>query len=144
MRIHANDTNNADTKDEGLIFKDLSYKIIGVLFSTHNELGQFAREKQYGDVTERIFKEKGISVKREVVIGNSGNILDFIIENNVILELKAKRIITKEDYFQTQRYLQETGLKLAILVNFRDKYIKPKRILRLKDWGSKHSNYPYH
>lgn len=51
-----------------------------------------------------------------------------------MLEFKAKRILTKEDYYQTQRYLQQTGYKLAILVNFRGKYIKPKRIVKIDNW----------
>lgn len=67
-------------------------------------------------------------------IGDSSNIVDGIVDKKIIVEFKAKRIITKEDYYQTQRYLQETGLKLAILVNFRDKYIKPKRIVRIQNW----------
>ena len=47
-----------------------------------------------------------------------------------MLEFKAKNS-DKEDYYQTQRYLQQTGYKLAILVNFRGKYIKPKRIVKM-------------
>lgn len=132
--MHTNDTNNTNAATQEPIYKDLSYAVTGVLYSTHNELGPYAREKQYCDVAERIFKEKGILCKREVNIGDSGNILDFVVDNKVLLEFKAKRIITKEDYFQTQRYLQETGLKLALLVNFRDKYIKPKRIVRIEHW----------
>ena len=132
--MHTNDTNNTNAATQEPIYKDLSYAVTGVLYSTHNELGPYVREKQYCDVAERIFKEKGILCKREVNIGDSGNILDFVVDNKVLLEFKAKRIITKEDYFQTQRYLQETGLKLALLVNFRDKYIKPKRIVRIEHW----------
>ena len=105
-----------------------------MLYSTHNELEPYAREKQYCDVIERIFKEKGVNNKREKKIGDSGNQLDFIEDDKVALELKAKRILTKEDYFQTQRYLQEIGLQLALLVNFRDKYIKSKRIVRIQNW----------
>lgn len=131
--MNTNDTNNTN-KEEGLIFGDLSYVINGILFSVHNEKGQYAREKQYGDEVERLLKEKRLSYKREVAISGSGNILDFLIENKIILELKAKRIITKEDYYQIQRYLQETGLKLGILVNFRDKLIKPKRIVKIENW----------
>jgi GxxExxY protein len=108
--------------------------INGILYATHNELGQYARERQYGDVAERLFKEKVISTEREKRIGNSGNVLDFVIDGKVALEFKAKRIITKEDYYQVQRYLQETGLRLAIIVNFRDKYLRPKRIVKIDDW----------
>jgi GxxExxY protein len=132
--MDANDTNNTNAKSHELIYKDLSYLITGVLYSTHDELGPFAREKQYSDVAERIFKEKGIKCVREKSIGNSGNTMDLVIEDKIILEFKAKRIITKEDYYQIQRYLQESGLKLGLLVNFRDKYIKPKRIVRIDSW----------
>ena len=114
-----------------LIYPELSYKINGILFSTHNELGQYAREKQYGDVVERKLKEEKVIYKRECRISDSGNITDFIIDNKIDLELKAKRLLTKEDYEQVQRYLQETQLKLGILVNFRNKYIKPVRIVRI-------------
>ena len=118
-------------KGEKLLYPELSYVIIGILFSAHNELGQYSREKQYGNVIERILKEKNINYLRECKIGSSGNIVDFIVENKIILELKAKRIITKEDYNQIQRYLQETNLRLGLLVNFRDKYIKSSRIIRI-------------
>lgn len=70
--------------------------------------------------------------QRELRIGDSGNILDFVVENKIALEIKAKRIITKEDYYQMQRYLQESNLKLGFLVNFRNRYIKPARIIRLE------------
>ena len=116
------------------IYKDLSYVINGVLFSTHNELGSYAREKQYGDVAVRIFKEKGYKCGREIRIGDLGNIMDAVVEDKIAIEFKAKRILTKEDYYQMQRYLQESGLKLGILVNFRDKLIKPNRIVRIDNW----------
>ena len=56
-------------------------------------------------------------------------IVDFIVENKIILEFKAKDFITKEDYFQTKRYLVTLNLKLALLINFRQKRLAPKRIL---------------
>ena len=40
-------------------------------------------------------------------------------------------MVTKEDYFQIQRYLQNLNIKLGLLVNFRDKFIKPIRIIRI-------------
>ncbi len=134
VRMMQMDTNS---KIKELIYPELSYTISGILFSVHNELGQYAREKQYGDAIEKKFKESRIAYKREVTISNSGNVLDFIVDNKIALELKAKRILTKEDYNQTQRYLQETQLKLGVLVNFRDKYIKPTRIVRIDTENSK-------
>ena len=119
------------TTGNKVLHPELSYLITGILFSVHNELGQYSKEKQYGDLIEKKLKESKITYNREVIVGNSGNILDFIIENKIVIELKASRIITKEHYRQIQNYLQQTGLNLGLLVNFREKYIKPIRIIRI-------------
>ena len=117
--------------EEGLIFKDLSYRICGILYAVHNELSRYCREKQYADLLEFKLKLLGIEYKREFKVGSSGNIIDFIIENRIILELKAKKILLKDDYYQLQRYLQAQNIKLGLLVNFRSKYLKPIRVIRI-------------
>lgn len=61
-----------------------------------------------------------------------GNKVDFLIDGKVIVELKAKRCITRDDYYQVQRYLRGADLRLGLLVNFRDRYLKPKRVLNSK------------
>lgn len=114
-----------------LIYPELSYEVNGICFSTHNELGQYSREKQYGDSVEQKLKERQIVYSREFPIASSGNIVDFFIDNKIILELKSKRILGKNDYEQVQRYLQESGARLGLLVNFRNKYIKPVRIVKI-------------
>lgn len=131
--MHANDTNNTNKK---LIFPELSYLITGICFDVHNNLGRYAREKQYGELIEEKLKETSLPFKRELTIGDAGNIVDFLIDGKIILEIKAKRMIIKEDYFQLQRYLQSSNIKLGLLVNFRDKYIKPIRVIRI-DTSSK-------
>ena len=120
------------TTNNKLLYPELSYILTGICFSTHNELGSYAREKQYGDFIEKKCKEANISYKRECSIGDSGNVADFIIDEKILLELKAKRLLTKDDYYQIQRYLQESGIKLGLLINFRNKYIKPVRIVRIE------------
>jgi len=129
MRMKQITTNNKI--DEKVLYPELSYSITGILFSVHNELGQYAREKQYGDLIEKKFDEIKINYKRELAISNTGNILDFIVEDKIILELKNTRILTKEHYRQIQNYLQQTQVKLGLLVNFRSKYLKPVRIIRI-------------
>jgi GxxExxY protein len=132
--MNTNDTNNANNMNNAngkVIYPELSYKITGICFNVHNELGRYAREKQYADKIEKQLKGEGVFYKRELIIGDSNNILDFLIEDKIILELKAKRLLTKEDYYQLQRYLQESGIKLGMLVNFRNRYIKPVRIIRI-------------
>ena len=129
MRMIRMDTNmNSGGK---VIYPGLSYLLVGICFSTHNELGPYAREKQYSSLIENKLKETNLSYKREFQISGSGNIVDFLVEKKIILELKAKRILTKDDYFQLQRYLQESKIRLGLLVNFRNKYIKPVRVVRI-------------
>jgi GxxExxY protein len=125
--MHANDTNNTNK----IIYPELSYLITGICFGTHNALGRFAREKQYGDEIERRLKEIKLPFQRELKVGDTGNIVDFLIDDKIIMEIKAKRIVTKEDYFQTQRYLQSLNTKLGLLINFRSPHLKPIRIVKI-------------
>jgi len=119
-----------------IVYKDLSYKIGGILLKVHKELGSYYSEKQYGDRIEYYFKQENIPYEREVTIPPSfegehpgRNKADFIVANKIILEIKTIRMLNPECYYQVQRYLKATNKKLGILVNFRDKYLKPKRIL---------------
>ena len=114
-----------------LIYPELSYLLTGLCFDVHNLLGRFAREKQYGDSIEQKLKGVRLPYKREYRVGQTGNVIDFIIDDKILFELKAKRLVTKDDYYQAQRYLQSSGLKLALVVNFRNRYLKPKRIVRI-------------
>lgn len=119
-----------------LIYPELSYKTNGILFKVHNELGQFCNEKQYSDLVEQYLKSLNLYYEREKVLPPSfenelkgRNKVDFLIDNKIILELKVKRFLTNEDYYQVKRYLNALNKKLGILVNFRRKFITPKRVL---------------
>lgn len=120
-----------DTNKEKVIYPELSYFLTGIFFATHNELGRYAREKQYCDQIERKLRESGIKYQRECSVGLSGNRADFLVDGKVLLEIKAKPLVHKEDYYQIQRYLQASGMKLGLLVNFRGRYLKPSRIIKI-------------
>jgi len=123
---------------EKILYKELSYKITGLLFKTHKELGRFKNEKQYGDFFEELLKKESMSYEREYRIDNRC-ICDFIIDGKIILEFKAKNFITKEDYYQTQRYLNALNLELGVIVNFRQYRLSPKRVLNSSLKNSGHS-----
>lgn len=124
-------TNPANKNNGKLIFPKLSYAVTGICFEIHNSLGRYAREKQYCNALEEKLKDLQIPYIREFIIGKTGNTLDFVVDNKIILEVKAKRVILKEDYYQIQRYLQILNLKLGLLINFRNRYLKPARVIRI-------------
>ncbi len=138
--LNANDTNYAnDTNDTPIIYKDLSYKINGVLFEVHNELGRNCNEKQVCDAIENKLKQNNLNYEREKILPESfigerfgRNKIDFIIENKIIIEIKTVRFVGKEEYRQCMRYLEAFDKKLCLLANFRDKHLNIKRIINSK------------
>ncbi|PIR93117.1 hypothetical protein COT99_02475 [Candidatus Falkowbacteria bacterium CG10_big_fil_rev_8_21_14_0_10_43_10] len=123
-------------EEDKCVYKELSYEIVGLLFQTHKDLGHFRNEKQYGDYFEKLLRQQGIKYVREYRfedhqygIGNIRCVVDFIIDDKIVIEFKAKDSLTKEDYYQVKRYLVTLNLHLGILVNFRQPRLVPKRVL---------------
>ncbi|MBI2035993.1 MAG: GxxExxY protein [Candidatus Liptonbacteria bacterium] len=121
---------------EKVIYPELSYRIYGLCFKIHNTLGRFRNEKQYADALEKLLKDDNIPYVREFALqvsfdgeGSRRNVVDFLVDYKIVVELKAKRFLTKEDYYQLKRYLVSSNKKLGILVNFRQQALTPKRIL---------------
>ena len=128
--------------EDKVIYRELSYEVTGLLFKTHQELGRFRNEKQYADYYEELLKKEKVKYVREYRFednqygkGRIRCIIDFIVEDKIILEFKVKDYITKQDYFQVKRYLVTLNLKLALIINFRQKRLFPKRTLN-KDFIS--------
>ncbi|HAT73732.1 MAG: hypothetical protein US30_C0005G0027 [Candidatus Moranbacteria bacterium GW2011_GWF2_36_839] len=125
-------------EEEKIIYKDLCYEIVGICFKIQDRLGRFCKEKQYADEFEKWLIERKIKYEREFALNKlesndvNGNIVDFIIEDKLLIDFKAKKFITKEDYGQMQRYLISSKLKLGLLINFRESYLKPKRVINSK------------
>ncbi len=90
-------------------------------------------KKNFCDLLEQKFKENNIRYVREFVVVGTGNRVDFIVDDIILLEIKAKPIINKEDYFQTQRYLKILDLKLGLIINFQSVYLKPQRIINFQN-----------
>jgi GxxExxY protein len=129
-----------------ILHKDLSYRITGICFKVHRELGQFCSERQYADKLEEILKKQNVQYQREYELKNlepglpKGNRPDFVIEHKVIIDLKAKQFITKEDYYQMQRYLKAVNFELGMIINFRAYRLFPKRVLNSSYSGHLDSN----
>jgi GxxExxY protein len=125
-----------------IIQKDLSYKIMGILFSVQNTLGNRYQEKYYQRAIEEAFKTEKIQFQRELcvdLIFNDKKIgkyfLDFLVENKVILEVKTVDKLKPKDFKQVLAYLTANNLELGILVNFSTDKLTYKRILNSRYSG---------
>ena len=131
---------NTPKIDTHIVEKELSYKLTGIFFRVQKTLGRFARERQYGDMLSLELANNGIRFKREQAVevgGRKSNFIDFIIEDKIAVELKAKSFINKEDYYQVQRYLWSSKLELGLIINFAQPVLKPKRVLNTSLYSQK-------
>jgi len=121
-----------------LIYSELSYTIVGLLFETYNALGYGYKEIYYQRAIANNLKNCKLSFKEQVPAeikfkgGIIGKIfLDFLIENSIILEIKKSDRFAKQEIDQVHGYLKATGRKLGILAHFTKDGIKFKRILNI-------------
>ena len=119
-----------------LVYPELSYMLMGILFEVHNKLGTKYQEKHYQKAVEIKLKELNLPYEREVKANiefgkeSLGEFfIDFIIDNKIILEIKKVWKITQDDIKQVLRYLKATKLKLGIIANFKHKRLEYRRIL---------------
>lgn len=133
--MNTNMDSNKST-NEHIVLPELSYTIMGMLFSVHNELGPSLLEKYYQRAVTRELDRQAIPYKKEFPVclmykdePIGKYILDFIINDAIILETKAQIAWSPKFFRQTLAYLKETGLPLAIIVNFRRPRVEYKRII---------------
>ena len=120
-----------------LLYKDDTYKIIGLCMEVHKELGKGFNEIIYGDALELEFKANNVNYSRESSfhINYKGSLLphkyvaDFIIENKIVLEIKAISTLTDSHIKQTLNSLAASKLKLGLLINFGEDSLKYKRVI---------------
>jgi GxxExxY protein len=115
-----------------LLYKEDTYKIIGICMEVHNQLGKGFSEVVYSDALEIKFIDNNIKYSKEKKfnISYKGNILphkyraDFIINDTIILEIKAIRCLTDSHVKQTLNYLAASKLKIGLLINFGEDSLK--------------------
>ena len=120
-----------------IIYKEESYKIIGICMEVYNELGKGFNEIVYSDALEIEFQDNDIEYSREkrFKIEYKGNILshhykaDFLINDIIILEIKAVGALSSAHIKQTLNYLAASKLQLGILINFGEDSLNYKRII---------------
>lgn len=137
MSNHANKNNaNGRKYANDLVYAELSYKIMGVLFNIHNSLGPNHPEKHYQKAIEIELKNMNIPFEREKLVrleykeqSIGRYFLDFVIDQKIALEVKTIDFFGKAEWRQVRDYLNSEHLKLAILVNFSKPRLTFKRVL---------------
>jgi GxxExxY protein len=109
-----------------IIYREESYKIMGGCFEVYQEKGCGFLEAVYQECLEMEFQMQGILFvpKKPLALSYKGRALkqayqpDFICLDKIILEIKAVSALADEHRAQVLNYLNATGFKLGLLVNF--------------------------
>lgn len=103
----------------------------------HSKLGYGFLEKVYENAIMVLFRREGIDAKQQapITVYFDGEVVgdyyaDILVEDKIILELKAIEKITDTHRAQTLNYLKATGLHLAILLNFGKEKLQYERFVR--------------
>lgn len=122
---------------DDLYLKEEVYKIIGICMEVHTILGKGHSEIIYGDALEYEFNKNKIPYNREMkfnitykeIILPHHYFSDFVIFDEIILEIKAIQQLSSSEMKQTLNYLAASKNKLGLLVNFGEDSLKYKRII---------------
>ncbi len=117
--------------------KEEYYKIIGICMEVHRILGGGLLEIVYKDALEYEFRknkipferEKEFEIKYKDVILEHKFYADFIVYDEIVLEIKIAKIIGDEHITQTLNYINLSWNKLGIIVNFKNKSLEHKRVI---------------
>ena len=125
------------TTDNKYPHKELSYKIIGLLYKVYNEIGFGYQEKYYARALALLLKEYNIMFKQELhtPIIFKGKIIgryyvDFLIEDKIVVELKISNEVYDRHFKQVIGYLESNRIKLGIIALITPNGIKIKRIVK--------------
>lgn len=114
----------------------LTYQIRGAVFEVYRQLGHGFLEAVYQNALLYELNQLGLSVESEVpllvtyknqVVGEYR--ADLMVENKVLLELKAQAVLHSTADAQLVNYLKATGIKIGLLINFTHPKATIKRLV---------------
>jgi GxxExxY protein len=125
---------------------EITYLIIGLFRKVYKELGSGFLEKVYENAMEFEFKKNKLKYKRQfpIKIYYQNNIMgeyiaDFVVEDRIIVELKAKPFLTKIEESQLLNYLNSSDKEIGLLLNFGNEREVKRKIFHNK--YKKYKNY---
>jgi len=114
----------------------ITEKIIGCAYTVANTLGCGFLEKVYENALAHELRKEGLVVLQQagvkviydgVVVGEY--VSDLLVENEILVELKAVKALDNIHMAQCMNYLKATGLQVCLLINFGSPRIEVKRVL---------------
>ena len=111
---------------------EISRRVIGAAFTVHSALGPGLLESAYEACLEHELSGRGMRVARQVpvpvvyrgVMIECGYRADLIVEETVVVELKAVERLQPVHVAQALTYLRLTGKKLCLLLNFNTLHLR--------------------
>ena len=133
---------NAETEKAGnarLVYGQLSYEVIGCAQRVHAALGPGFPENVYHRALSRELVKAKIPFASEAPfeVVYEGAVcgkfkVDILVEDKIVIELKAVSDLCDDHVSQCYAYLKATGMKLAILINFGKRRLDTKRVVMTK------------
>ncbi|WP_396171180.1 GxxExxY protein [Flavobacterium sp.] len=122
---------------ENFYLKEETYQIIGLCMEVHKILGKGFSEIVYKEALQYEFSQKGIPFEREKayeieykdIILSKGYFADFVVFDEIILEVKAISQLTSSDTGQPLNYLACSKNKIGLVVNFGEDSLKYRRVI---------------
>ncbi len=123
--------------EEDFPLQQETYDIIGVCMEAHRVLGRGFLEIVYKDAIEYEFRqhqyfyerEKEFRIQYKEIILPHKFFADFVVFNEIVLEVKAQQGIADEHYKLLLNYLAVSKCKIGLLVNFGEESLKWKRVI---------------
>ena len=120
----------------GLEYEDLTEKIISCAIEVHKKLGPGFLESIYENAFVLELQRQNLRVEkqREVVIRYDGmevgrHRLDLIIDDTIVVELKAVKNIEDIHFAIVKSYLKALGKQHGLIINFSKKVLEVKRVI---------------
>lgn len=119
-----------------ILYKQLSYDVVGCAQRVHSALGPGFPEAVYHKALccELMKADIPFETEKQSEVFYDGVLcgqfrMDIVVDDRIVLELKALAQFTNDHLAQVLSYLKATGLKLAILINFGTQRLETQRLL---------------
>ena len=122
-----------------LLYPELSYQVVGCTYEVFNEIGGGHKEKAYQNAMQISLTSKNIKFSEQLYfpVLFKGQVIekgyfDLFVDEKIIVELKSLGRFTKGHIDQVINYLNNSGIKLALLISFGQDEVRVKKLINFK------------